>query len=454
MKKVSIHIRALTICLAATILSSCAGSDQSSSISASFPDSQAASETSSSASNKNLGSIEDDVPSNEITLGKALQISGKSTRANSKALADNEIQVADQSEQLYPLVYGNNTILFEEMVYDANGSSFTLYKYNVNEGALSQIGNYAYDYRYENGTILDDRYYFRAPCVVDDGGNLIVQWQKIDCNTGEMEIVYSETVQSLYTFQKSCDNDQIYLMVDAVRGDTYTPTILSYSISTDECRIIYQAETNQRSVPFEKKRPWVYDVSPDQIAVMQIQQRSDEKYVYSMLILDRDGNRLREFEISALTPYSARNCNPFKLETVGNTFFTRIYDPQEEPPTVAFDGKGNTISFPEDLTNYPDELLWEHQYKDVFLFSTLPDNCDFEESRYSTQLYLFFDEEAALVPLEVDSMNSNRHDFWGNSLGDILVLESSNSSFGKEEILPASEIEEAIDNRLKETGGS
>ena len=51
-------------------------------------------------------------------------------------------------------------------------------------------------------------------------------------------------------------------------------------------------------------------------------------------------------------------------------------------------------------------------------------------------------------------MNSNRHDFWGNSLGDILVLESSNSSFGKEEILPASEIEEAIDNRLKETGGS
>lgn len=248
-------------------------SDQSSSISASFPDSQATSETSSSASNKNLGSIEDDVPSNEITLGKALQISGKSTRANSKALADNEIQVADQSEQLYPLVYGNNTILFEEMVYDANGSSFTLYKYNVNEGALSQIGNYAYDYRYENGTILDDRYYFRAPCVVDDGGNLIVQWQKIDCNTGEMEIVYSETVQSLYTFQKSCDNDQIYLMVDAVRGDTYTPTILSYSISTDECRMIYQAETNQRSVPFEKKRPWVYDVSPDQIAVMQIQQR-------------------------------------------------------------------------------------------------------------------------------------------------------------------------------------
>ena len=146
--------------------------------------------------------IEDDVPSNEITLGKALQISGKSTRANSKALADNEIQVADQSEQLYPLVYGNNTILFEEMVYDANGSSFTLYKYNVNEGALSQIGNYAYDYRYENGTILDDRYYFRAPCVVDDGGNLIVQWQKIDCNTGEMEIVYSETVQSLYYISK------------------------------------------------------------------------------------------------------------------------------------------------------------------------------------------------------------------------------------------------------------
>lgn len=204
-----------------------------------------------------------------------------------------------------------------------------------------------------------------------------------------MEIVYSETVQSLYTFQKSCDNDQIYLMVDAVRGDTYTPTILSYSISTDECRIIYQAETNQRSVPFEKKRPWVYDVSPDQIAVMQIQQRSDEKYVYSMLILDRDGNRLREFEISALTPYSARNCNPFKLETVGNTFFTRIYDPQEEPPTVAFDGKGNNISFPENLTNYPDELLWKHPYKDVFLFSTLPDNFDFEESRYSSQLYLF-----------------------------------------------------------------
>ena len=86
MKKVSIHIRALTMCLAATILSSCAYSDQSSSVSASFPDSQATSETSSSASNKNLGSIEDDVPSNEITLCKALQISGKSTRANSKPL--------------------------------------------------------------------------------------------------------------------------------------------------------------------------------------------------------------------------------------------------------------------------------------------------------------------------------------------------------------------------------
>lgn len=220
------------------------------------------------------------------------------------------------------------------------------------------------------------------------------------------------------------------------------------------CRIIYQAETNQRSVPFEKKRPWVYDVSPDQIAVMQIQQRSDEKYVYSMLILDRDGNRLREFEISALTPYSARNCNPFKLETVGNTFFTRIYDPQEEPPTVAFDGKGNNISFPENLTNYPDELLWKHPYKDVFLFSTLPDNFDFEESRYSSQLYLFFDDQTTLIPLEVDSINSNRHIFFGNSLGDILVFESSNSSFGKEEILPASEIEEAIDNRLEETNES
>ena len=132
--------------------------------------------------------MEENVPGNEITLGKALQISGKST---SKALADHEIQAAEQSEHLYPAAYGNNTIVFEGMIYDPNGSSFPLYKYNVNEGALSQMGKYEYDYCYESGTILDDRYYFYAPCVVDDSGNLIVQWRKIDCNTGEMEIVYS-----------------------------------------------------------------------------------------------------------------------------------------------------------------------------------------------------------------------------------------------------------------------
>lgn len=331
-----------------------------------------------------------------------------------------------------PLLFRGNTLYCEGLLTKNDVVFFDLYALNLNDRAAREIvATNPNNYVYQSGTPLGGRYIFKAPCNAAETGGIAVEWRKIDCESGEVEAVYSGPVDSIYATMCSADDgDTIYLMADGVEGADSMVQLLRYRLSTGRCEEIYRSEPYDAQKDFAGKRPQVFDCYGDQLYLLQLQQAGGHTQA-SMLVLDRDGTAIREFELPGLDRYGGWNSDPVDLTVTEGMLFVRYYDPQDLPPMAFLSSDGERVENADNFLNYPCRLLTKHRYQGSWLlFSTYPDKGDFQVGQYSNQMIFVNCESGELRPAKIGTKTKlETEDFvFANEDGDILLTNGTGNN--------------------------
>ncbi|MDD4850383.1 MAG: hypothetical protein PHO10_06750 [Gemmiger sp.] len=323
----------------------------------------------------------------------------------------------------YPscLLFHDDTIYAERIAYDdALDTAFTLIKIDAVNKQERDIAPLHFNFRYQNGILLQGRYLLQAPCMAGSDG-LEVEWQKTDCETGETEILYKAPVKTLFATMQKASEDTAFLLVDGMDNGELIQKIISYRLSTGECHEIYASQPNSVQDDFANPKPWIMAAADGKLYVLELQQIQG-KYQTSMLVLDDNGLVLDSYPVPALDGYGLWESNPVDFVIFENHFFIRYYDSRALMPVVFLSRDTLQVYDMEPMVNLPLSVLTPHVYNgNLTLFSTYVDNQDYEKNQTTSQVVFINLDSKRCYPVQLNQVFPAFHLVEANSRGDILV---------------------------------
>lgn len=253
--------------------------------------------------------------------------------------------------------------------------------------------------------LMEDRYYFVHASVSKEDG-MHMELNLFDTETGEKSIVLSEPSMNMYSYASQLNKDTLAFFYNGVKNNEQCQKIMTYQISTKELKTVYEVIGSEwRSDTNSSKNIWAMTTADEKIYLLQYQ-LINKKMTAFITCLDKDGNVIKETEMTNLSNYDKKENYADEISIVDPYIFIKYYNNGDQPPFAIcrVDEKARLIPIEIDSIIYPCRKLTQTPIDDRYMvFDTYPDNVDFERNIYSANVFIFdiVNEEYRLLKFDV-----------------------------------------------------